>query len=94
MSGSPTPTGGGGGVPGGVSSSVASNAVGVPTSGGNNGPPVVGNPADHFCLRWNNYQTNMTAVFDQLLQEEVSNSDCKIENCFSFFPMLSSSGFR
>ena len=27
--------------------------------------------ADHFCLRWNNYQTNMTTVFDQLLQEEV-----------------------
>ncbi|XP_076060693.1 uncharacterized protein LOC143036810 isoform X2 [Oratosquilla oratoria] len=36
-------------------------------------PAAVGaaTQADHFCLRWNNYQTNMTAVFDQLLQEEV-----------------------
>lgn len=23
-----------------------------------------------YCLRWNNYQTNLTAVFDQLLQNE------------------------
>ena len=23
-----------------------------------------------YCLRWNNYQTNLTAVFDQLLQKE------------------------
>lgn len=23
-----------------------------------------------YCLRWNNYQTNLTAVFDQLLQHE------------------------
>lgn len=32
--------------------------------------------ADHFCLRWNNYQTNMTTVFDQLLQEEVCAVCC------------------
>lgn len=24
----------------------------------------------HYCLRWNNYQTNMTSVFHQLLQNE------------------------
>lgn len=28
-----------------------------------------GNP-QQFCLRWNNYQTNLTSVFDQLLQNE------------------------
>ncbi|XP_044734335.1 protein bric-a-brac 1-like isoform X2 [Chrysoperla carnea] len=27
-------------------------------------------PPQHFCLRWNNYQTNLTNVFDQLLQNE------------------------
>lgn len=26
--------------------------------------------AQQFCLRWNNYQTNLTSVFDQLLQNE------------------------
>ncbi|CAG9770547.1 unnamed protein product [Ceutorhynchus assimilis] len=30
---------------------------------------VTGSP-QHFCLRWNNYQTNLTNVFDQLLQSE------------------------
>ena len=24
----------------------------------------------HYCLRWNNYQSNLTSVFDQLLQNE------------------------
>ena len=24
----------------------------------------------HFCLKWNNYQSNMTAVFDQLRENE------------------------
>ncbi|KAF0302562.1 Protein bric-a-brac 2 [Amphibalanus amphitrite] len=24
----------------------------------------------HYCLRWNNYQSNLTSVFDQLLQSE------------------------
>lgn len=24
----------------------------------------------HYCLRWNNYQSNMTSVFHQLLQNE------------------------
>lgn len=28
------------------------------------------NPPQQFCLRWNNYQTNLTNVFDQLLQSE------------------------
>jgi BTB/POZ domain len=28
------------------------------------------NAAQQFCLRWNNYQTNLTCVFDQLLQSE------------------------
>ncbi|XP_001660258.2 protein bric-a-brac 1 isoform X4 [Aedes aegypti] len=27
-------------------------------------------PNQQFCLRWNNYQTNLTSVFDQLLQNE------------------------
>ncbi|XP_037077125.1 protein bric-a-brac 2-like [Pollicipes pollicipes] len=26
--------------------------------------------AQHYCLRWNNYQSNLTSVFDQLLQSE------------------------
>lgn len=26
--------------------------------------------SQQFCLRWNNYQTNLTSVFDQLLQNE------------------------
>jgi len=44
-----------------------------PSAGGGGGgaAAVAAAAADHFCLRWNNYQTNMTAVFDQLLQEEV-----------------------
>ncbi|XP_077301303.1 protein bric-a-brac 1-like isoform X11 [Arctopsyche grandis] len=33
------------------------------TTGGNSSP-------QQFCLRWNNYQTNLTNVFDQLLQSE------------------------
>lgn len=28
------------------------------------------NGSQQFCLRWNNYQTNLTCVFDQLLQSE------------------------
>ncbi|XP_055609260.1 protein bric-a-brac 1 isoform X2 [Uranotaenia lowii] len=28
------------------------------------------NQNQQFCLRWNNYQTNLTSVFDQLLQNE------------------------
>lgn len=28
------------------------------------------NNSQQFCLRWNNYQTNLTCVFDQLLQSE------------------------
>ncbi|KAK9499872.1 hypothetical protein O3M35_002825 [Rhynocoris fuscipes] len=31
------------------------------------GPPA---SPQQFCLRWNNYQTNLTNVFDQLLQSE------------------------
>lgn len=26
--------------------------------------------SQHYCLRWNNYQSNMTTVFHQLLQNE------------------------
>lgn len=26
--------------------------------------------AQHYCLRWNNYQSNLTATFEQLLQNE------------------------
>ncbi|KAG8233643.1 hypothetical protein J437_LFUL013604 [Ladona fulva] len=26
--------------------------------------------SQHYCLRWNNYQSNMTSVFHQLLQDE------------------------
>ena len=33
-------------------------------------PPPPAPPSQHFCLRWNNYQTNLTSVFDQLLQNE------------------------
>lgn len=29
-----------------------------------------GNTPQQFCLRWNNYQSNLTSVFDQLLQNE------------------------
>ncbi|XKL69551.1 hypothetical protein PGB90_007320 [Kerria lacca] len=28
------------------------------------------NIGQHYCLRWNNYQSNMTSVFYQLLQTE------------------------
>lgn len=28
------------------------------------------NENQHYCLRWNNYQTNMTSVFHQLLENE------------------------
>lgn len=31
--------------------------------------PLSSNP-QQFCLRWNNYQSNLTSVFDQLLQNE------------------------
>lgn len=36
----------------------------------NNSNPKDNNGAQQFCLRWNNYQTNLTSVFDQLLQSE------------------------
>lgn len=88
MSGTPPSGVGGGGVAGGpppMGGGINNPTVGVPSMVGVSAPPPpsVGGPgsigeasvassADHFCLRWNNYQTNMTAVFDQLLQEEVS----------------------
>jgi hypothetical protein len=31
---------------------------------------TMGSPPQQFCLRWNNYQSNLTNVFDQLLQSE------------------------
>ena len=36
----------------------------------NNSNTKNGNNSQQFCLRWNNYQTNLTSVFDQLLQSE------------------------
>ncbi|CAH1390475.1 unnamed protein product [Nezara viridula] len=38
-----------------------------PGSGGGSGAPP---SPQQFCLRWNNYQSNLTNVFDQLLQSE------------------------
>ncbi|KAF4531987.1 hypothetical protein B566_EDAN006532 [Ephemera danica] len=32
--------------------------------------PTMSSPPQQFCLRWNNYQSNLTNVFDQLLQSE------------------------
>lgn len=34
------------------------------------GSTSVDNGSQQFCLRWNNYQSNLTSVFDQLLQTE------------------------
>lgn len=36
----------------------------------NNNSKDTATPSQQFCLRWNNYQTNLTCVFDQLLQSE------------------------
>ena len=36
----------------------------------NNNSNKSNNNPQQFCLRWNNYQTNLTCVFDQLLQSE------------------------
>jgi hypothetical protein len=36
----------------------------------NNNSNKNNNSSQQFCLRWNNYQTNLTCVFDQLLQNE------------------------
>nr|XP_044250461.1 protein bric-a-brac 2-like [Drosophila takahashii] len=33
-------------------------------------PPSGGGDNQQFCLRWNNYQSNLTNVFDELLQSE------------------------
>ncbi|XP_050699837.1 uncharacterized protein LOC126987149 isoform X3 [Eriocheir sinensis] len=80
MSGTPPAVAGGGGGGGGGSSgggggggTGGGGGGGVSGTGGGTGGAAAVGPggADHFCLRWNNYQTNMTSVFDQLLQEEV-----------------------
>lgn len=34
------------------------------------GPSSSSSTSPHLCLRWNNYQSNLTSVFDQLLQNE------------------------
>lgn len=34
-------------------------------------PASSSSASQQFCLRWNNYQANLTSVFDQLLQSEV-----------------------
>ena len=69
MSGTPPSLG----LSGDSSAAVASAPLQQHTNTSMNPPIAVGaaSAADHFCLRWNNYQTNMTTVFDQLLQEEV-----------------------
>lgn len=35
-----------------------------------NSTQIPGSGPQQFCLRWNNYQSNLTSVFDQLLQSE------------------------
>lgn len=45
------------------------NIAQISKSSGNNNN-TNGQQAQQFCLRWNNYQTNLTSVFDQLLQSE------------------------
>ncbi|EDW35057.1 GL26926 [Drosophila persimilis] len=68
-----------GGAPGGGGGAGASNEE---TAGpGGSSSPVAGSPSasgsppstpssQQFCLRWNNYQSNLTTIFDQLLQNE------------------------
>lgn len=41
-----------------------------PGNGNGNGGSSTPSSPQQFCLRWNNYQTNLTNVFDQLLQSE------------------------
>ncbi|XP_044728097.1 protein tramtrack, alpha isoform-like isoform X2 [Chrysoperla carnea] len=38
-------------------------------SGSNNSAPIMSS-SQRFCLRWNNHQSNLLSVFDQLLQDE------------------------
>ena len=45
-----------------------SESKGTPNDTNNNNNNK--NNPQQFCLRWNNYQTNLTCVFDQLLQSE------------------------
>ncbi|XP_018016102.1 protein bric-a-brac 2 isoform X3 [Hyalella azteca] len=65
---------GGGGIGGSgpLGAPMSAMPLGVPPQGGGGAATPSAVPSsEHFCLRWNNYQTNMTTVFDQLLQEEV-----------------------
>ncbi|RZF39090.1 hypothetical protein LSTR_LSTR014688 [Laodelphax striatellus] len=57
-------TGGSSGSGSGGSGGGGSSASSSTTGGGGAGSPQL------FCLRWNNYQSNLTNVFDQLLQSE------------------------
>uniref|UniRef100_A0A182Q2E0 BTB domain-containing protein n=1 Tax=Anopheles farauti TaxID=69004 RepID=A0A182Q2E0_9DIPT len=41
-----------------------------PSSSGSSTATGASAGGQQFCLRWNNYQTNLTSVFDQLLQSE------------------------
>jgi len=40
------------------------------TSAAPSSPSNSSSSSPHLCLRWNNYQSNLTSVFDQLLQNE------------------------
>ncbi|XP_043063708.1 protein bric-a-brac 1 [Drosophila ficusphila] len=57
--------GGGGGLAGGGGSSPVSSPQGRSSSAAS-----PSSTSQQFCLRWNNYQTNLTTIFDQLLQNE------------------------
>ncbi len=69
----PTPPSSGAALPAGAGAEAANNHPEKDVS-----PPDQSKPMDDddddseqsLCLRWNNYQSNLTAVFDQLLQTE------------------------
>nr|XP_036220166.1 protein bric-a-brac 1 [Bactrocera oleae] len=66
-----TPTPGGDNIGARVTSPSGTSAIGAaqaisPHSSTGSTPTV----PQQFCLRWNNYQSNLTSVFDQLLQSE------------------------
>lgn len=67
-------SGGGGsasnGVAGGTNNSNSANG-GCANSAANSGNVADDAQPQLFCLRWNNYQTNLTCSFDQLLQSEL-----------------------
>ncbi|XP_033238793.1 protein bric-a-brac 1 isoform X2 [Drosophila pseudoobscura] len=69
------PGGGGGGGGGGAVSNEETAGPGGSSSPVAGSPSASGSPpstpsSQQFCLRWNNYQSNLTTIFDQLLQNE------------------------